>query len=497
MNPRIRKEFRSLLPIVCVTPVVVVAPSLIWPKDGDGLGTGILLFVVCYAAMAASSFGNEFHWRTMPLLLAQPIFRQKLWFEKLLALGIACLVAILFCLIALLFLFTLFGGYQSFWPTLSSFGLTGLSFILCAICATPYLTLLSRNTVGGLVFSLVIPQFILAAISIVQRYVFISTTATFLVYAGCTALFYWLGYRKFLNLQVLDGIDQSFQLPRSVENAFAVPFQAVFAGHSGPIASLIKKEFRLQQANITIAALLFGLATCAVFWVWRFHKEEATMFVVAEWLVLVFIFPPLVGAVAVIEEKAWGLAESQLTLPVSARKQWLAKMVVTFSTSLALGLALPFLIMLAHHAFTGSNEFVIQSDGIGFLFVVLFNLLLTSIAVYAASISTNAIRAIFLAFGLATATALAVAAGRAIGTGWEWFSRPPYGGVSSVFFGYVPEYLQLIGTLFGLGVLFYLFQRLAFLNFKRQEATISRAVVHMLAIMLLIILFVAVFSTPA
>lgn len=493
MNPRIRKELRPLLPMVCVTPVVAVAPSLIWPKDGDGLGTGMLLLAVCCAALGASSFGNEFHWRTMPLLLAQPISRQKLWFEKLLALGLAYFVAILLCLIALFLVFTLFGGYGAFWSTLSSFGLIFLSLVLCAICATPYLTLLSRNTVGGLVFSLVIPQFIFAAISIAQRYVLISTPGTYLIYAGCAALFYWLGYRKFMNSQVTDGIEQSVRLPRSVENAFAAPFRLVFARSSGPIASLIKKEFRIQQISFTMAALLF-LAALVGFWTWRHNSNLARVPLVLAFLVMVFASPLLVGALAVVEERAWGMAEWHVTLPVSARKQWFAKMAVTFFTSLALGTVLPSLLIWLFRAITltDSKEFELPSGFIG----LPFNLLLTAIAVYAASLSTSTIRAIFLAFGLAAAIAGAVNIGGAIGANWGWFSRPTYFGVHSVLFGEISEVVEWVILFIQVYLVFYLFQRLAFSNFRRREATASRAGVQVLAVLFLIVMFVAVFSIP-
>src|SRR5260370_12104433 len=346
MNQIIRKEFRSLLRMVGATPVVVVSPFLMLPDSG-GLEMGTLVFILFCAAMGASSFGNEFQWRTMPQLLAQPVARRRIWFEKLLALGLAIFVAILLCLIVPTLIFFLYvWNLGSVWPILNSetwntiFRLFAKFIIisLCGFCTTPYLALLARNTVGGLVFSFVIPLFILVAISFWEPFMMLpGTRRIYLVYIGYSALFYWLGYRKFLNLQVTEGIDQSIRLPRTVENAFAAPFRAMFFGHSGPIASLIKKEFRLQQISFVIAAL-FCLLVLAACWVSRSNRDAANLVMVLWLPLLTFMLPLLVGALAMVEEKAWALAECHLTLPASTQKQWLVKSAVTLSTSLALGI---------------------------------------------------------------------------------------------------------------------------------------------------------------
>jgi ABC-type transport system involved in multi-copper enzyme maturation permease subunit len=497
--------------MVCaIPPLVALSLWLLWPDFRGGLEVGRGLFILCCAAMGASSFGNEFHWRTMPQLLAQPISRQRVWFEKLMALGIALFLAILLCLIVPTLIFFLYVWYLgSVWPVLNSetwntiFRLFAefIMISLCGFCTTPYLTLLARNTVGGLVFSFVIPLFILVATSFWEPLMMLpSTSRIYLVYIGYAALFYWLGYRKFLNLQVTDGIDQSIRLPRSVENAFAAPFRAMFFGHSGPIASLIKKEFRLQQISFVIAGL-FCLLVLAACWVWRSDRDTANLLMVLVLPLLTFMLPLLVGALAIVEEKAWGLAEWHISLPASAWKQWLVKMAVTFSTSLTLGMILPILLLWVFRASTGSKEFdsaPIANSTVNIIpiMLLLFNLLLTGVAVYAASLSTNAIRAMFLAFGLGAAIVGAFNIGEAIGTGWGWFTRPTYFGVHSALFGEISEVVEWVIIFIQVYLLFYLFQRFAFSNFKRREATAGRAGVQMLALLFLIVMFVAIFSVP-
>ncbi len=459
---------------------------------------GTLVFILFCAAMGASSFGNEFQWRTMPQLLAQPVARRRIWFEKLLALGIALFLAILLCLIVPTLIFFLYvWNLGSVWPILNSetwntiFRLFAKFIIisLCGFCTTPYLALLARNTVGGLVFSFVIPLFILVAISFWEPFMMLpGTRRIYLVYIGYAALFYWLGYRKFLNLQVTEGIDQSIRLPRTVENAFAAPFRAMFFGHSGPIESLIKKEFRLQQISFVIAGLFFLLVLAAC-WVSRSNRDAANLVMVLVLPLLTFMLPLLVGALAMVEEKAWGLAEWHLTLPASTQKQWLVKSAVTLSTSLALGIVLPILLLWVFRALTGSKEFdstPIANFAVNIMPIVLFlfNLVLTGIAVYAASLSTNAIRAMFLAFGMVAAIVGAARIGESFVHGQQW--PPTAFEIPEIWTAY---FLSFCG-------LFCLFQSFAFLNFKRQEPSLKRTLIQVLAVLFLVFLFSALYPLP-
>src|ERR1039457_1478987 len=99
MNTRLAKETRDLLPLLVGSLLLISAPYLIWQIGDTGLGYAAL-GLAC-AVMGGSSFGNEFHHRTMPLLLSQPIARSVLWREKMLILGagmLASLVVLVVCL---------------------------------------------------------------------------------------------------------------------------------------------------------------------------------------------------------------------------------------------------------------------------------------------------------------------------------------------------------------------------------------------------------------
>src|SRR6266487_3077 len=100
MNKRFAKEFRSLLlpwsvaaVAAALLPLLVLANegAIRWLHDLWSFLIGCVLFVLCASIplLAAMSFGAEYQQRTLPLLLAQPCERSRLWNEKMLALLVA------------------------------------------------------------------------------------------------------------------------------------------------------------------------------------------------------------------------------------------------------------------------------------------------------------------------------------------------------------------------------------------------------------------------
>ena len=121
--------------------------------------------------------------------------------------------------------------------------------------------------------------------------------------------------------------------------------------------------------------------------------------------VYALILPLIAGAISVAEERGWGMAEWHLTLPPSALTQWSAKMLATLSTSLVLGLLLPAALFLAADPLfsqPGQGPPCRLLPGSGW---VLAHLLVTSVAVYAASFTKATLRAILAAFVILIASA--------------------------------------------------------------------------------------------
>ena len=266
MNTRLAKEARSLFPVWVLTLLLPAAPILIWGKEVIGLAAG--LFCLGSAMLGATVFGAELNYRSMDLLLSQPVSRRQIWFEKMLVLEVA-----LFSAFALFML-----GLRWYYPELSANPFCTLRpFIpLCAFAATPCLTLVSRNFIGSVVFSLALPMVILlcgeawlvtviAPSSGLDEYAFEEAFHPRLlvyyllgalgVYAGVT---YLLGCLRFNTFEAADRPAGETSLSPVPGGAMDCLLRRIWLGPSGSYANLIRKEIRLQLPSL-LTALLFSV----------------------------------------------------------------------------------------------------------------------------------------------------------------------------------------------------------------------------------------------
>ena len=487
MNARILKESRMLLPAFGLSLLAAILPAIIWPEAE----VGVVLFAACCALMAASSFGTEFHGRTISLLLVQPVARRIVWSEKMLVLGSAIalgFVTLLICshvpgpLLPWVLALTVIPG--------------------CVFCATPWLTLTTRNTLLGTVLSIGLPMTICAVLSgfvwlfslegSIERNPYPYVTIPAVIYC---ALSYRFGYGEFMRLQVIDSQAQEISLPLRLEAALARPFSKVVPGFTGPFASLVKKELRLQQISF-LGAALFCVVAIAAGLLYQCHillgdgTNLASLFLGMDF-VYVPVVPFIAGAISVAEEKGWGVADWQLTLPPSALKQWSVKMLVTLSTSLVLGLLLPAALFLAGKEFLGIHPGEALPQDIHIMAaVVMGHLLLTSVVIYAASLARTTIGAILLSLGmvLLAGSAMQVATRLAV----EGFRLPSFA------FWEAPReaaetWLWSAGT--GMFAMLCLIQRFAFVCYRRRGLTIRQRTIQVF--MLVGVLFAVCFGTVA
>src|ERR1019366_3181955 len=395
MNTRLIKETRDLLPIFAGTLPLIVVPQLIWPPAGFGC---FALGVAC-VLMAGNSFGSEFQHRTLSLLLSQPIARSVVWREKMLVLGtgmLASLVALLVCLAVRR-------------PVIDGQDWLVLALVpLCAFCGAPCWTLSLRHGIGGMVAAVAVPCSILAVIALVTQQLggdltdALCATCLVLLLIYC-ALVYWLGYATFKRLEAVDASARELSLPAGLEAFFVRPLTRASSGFRGPFATLLKKEFRLQQISFLLAGMFVLFAVVGASLIKRYPNLGEGI-VGADCFIYTLILPLIAGATSVAEEKGWGITEWHLTLPPSALKQWSAKMLAALSTSLVLGLLLPTALFMAGYAlFHQSAARTSLPPAPEIMGWILGSLLLTSVAVYAASISNSTLRAILGAVGIVIA----------------------------------------------------------------------------------------------
>jgi hypothetical protein len=487
VNPRIAKEIGVLLPAFGLTLSASVLP-LLWP--GMGVFWMLILFSSGCLIMGALVFGNEFQHKTMSLLLIQPMARTAIWKQKMLVLGVALVIgAGVLCI----------GFELSEWQEFSRMDLGWMFFgliSLCAFCTTPWWTLLCRSTLLGAMGSLGPPIALLLLNGLANELMRTPRVEPFsgtaLLIAYCVAA-YWLGYRRFRTLQDLGPVSQELTIPARLESLLLRPFRRLSAGFTGAFGSLVKKELRLQQISF-LGAGLFCLVVVAGTVLYQGHFTVGRSLDLGElilpqaFVIYMPLLPFMAGAVGVAEEKAWGVTDWQMTLPPSALTQWSTKMLVTLSTSLILGLVLPIALLLA-----ASVLGLLDRDGssaplpmVLVLAAVMGHLLLTSVVVYAATLSSNTLRAIMLAFGL-----LFVAGCLIKIAAWIVFSDPDvvrFPGITlqiiKAFWGYrSPNGDQVTGLVcVEMLVFLCLIQRFAFTCYRNRGMTVFQRTIQALVL---------------
>ena len=462
MNARLIKETRALLPMFAGTLPLIVVPQLIWPIAGFGY----LALGVASVVMAGSSFGTEFQHRTISLLLSQPIPRSVIWREKMLVLGagmVTSLVALLICLAVSA-------------PAIDGQNWLVLALIpLCAFCGAPYWTLSLRQSIAGMVSTVAVPCGLLAVYGLVllqfggNEPAALFPTILSLLCIYC-AVVYWLGYAKFKRLEAVDSPARDLSLPAGLEAILVAPLTRVSSRFRGPFATLLKKEFRLQQISYLLAGV-FVLIAVAGFCLIKRHPEVSAGIVGGDIVTYVLILPLIAGAISVAEEKGWGIAEWHLTLPPSALKQWSAKMLAALSTSLVLGLLLPAALFLAGLALLGQlGARTSLPPAFAILCWALGQLLVTSVAVYAASFSRTTLQAILAAL------VILVAGGGVIWLAINSAHHVALAPVQWIGQSRVDEWLILPLLSVALALVLYLFRWFAWYNFQRYGLRVSRLI---------------------
>jgi hypothetical protein len=485
------KEIRTALPFWAASWFLPCL-ALIWmanvPEDASAW-MGSSLFALCAAALGASVFGSEFQHQTLPMLLAQPVSRRRLWVRKMVVLMAALLtsgVVIMFCVRYFRQLvWTLNNDLVEIRqaPALTdqlTFGCLIAAAALVAFCLGPWLALEARSSLAGAVFTLAVPTLVWLGTNWCAGWVAGSDPAfrlvcSLVVLAVTCGAGLILGYQRFLRLEVVDQSELELAFPKWL--AFrkgqrgAIPVQSEQADQSstnaatkvasqaglkvlprnhGWASQLIWKELRLHQMTLVLAGLFCAASLVyAVLPPPNFSPEMGSF---APFFVLIYsvMLSVLAGSLTSAEERQLGMLEWQLTFPLRARTQWLIKVAVALSVSLVLAALLP--TLLFHLPALRKLEQSLPPALTGLPFFAGLSLVVTSWAIYASSLSTSTVRAILLALVLALAY-------------WIFVS-------SSVFFLTV----RTISTLCVIGLLWFAFTNFRWVGSKAPRVLIQAAV---------------------
>ena len=308
--------------------------------------------VFCYLGipmLAILSLGNEFQQRTLSLLLSQPVSRMKIWSEKMTITLVAVLSA------ALVFCFAWWSAFQKD-PRLWLFA--GI-YLLATVPAATFWTLFARSTIGGFLLNAIFPYTLML---VHRKEIFgpnpspAQSTSTLLItafaalcYAG---MMLWLGGRKLARFQVAGGMAGDDLLMAGPEVMPRVLAGWLRCRPTGAVLNLIRKELRLLRTLWLIT--LLGLVYLACLTMFRFMLLRESAAPRPEGIqlalyALVILVTPLIailaGSLSLWEERTSGTHSWHMTLPVSARRQWLIKLAVAIFTSLVCAVLLPVSVM--------------------------------------------------------------------------------------------------------------------------------------------------------
>jgi ABC-type transport system involved in multi-copper enzyme maturation permease subunit len=516
MNARIIKETKSLLPVFCVMVLASIAPRFFWSRE-TAAGVGLGIFTTCCLILGASCFGNEYQWRTMPLLLAQPAPRRKIWNEKMLVLGTVLGLGLI-----------LFWLYVPLPERDSYFFLVLVPF--CVFSTAPYMALRIKNTLMAAVLTFGLPFGICGLLTLltwmfsrifpaaaqsletsIADHVNAYTGTAAALYCG---IYYWLGYRAFVKLEAIDAQAKEMALPAGLEAALAGPLNRLLPRYGGPWASLLRKELQIQKAAFVLAAVMC-LVSVLMALAWDVdHAELLTAMATVPIAVLVFIIPMITPGGCVAEERSWGVSDWQRALPVRARKQWAAKMIVVVFTSVLLGVVVPVMLWVldgwVFQIQNGAKSLHFDAPATAeeltiILYCVIGYVLVLGLGVFTSSLFANSAKAVLTNLGLLIVSGgLAIAAFGAVVAGFYpdymathdahhgLFSPDPPPMVLFVFF------LRQFSGQSALGLLFVALlgwvQYLAFSNYRNGEPGSRRAWMQLAIVVGLIVAGVTVFA---
>jgi hypothetical protein len=335
----VRKEIRALLPVWLACGAAIVAGAGF--DTPDAISVAVIAYVLGSVALGAWSIGHEYTGRTLSVLLTLPRGRRQLYLLKF-----SVLIPMLLSLGALAFglLFrprTLDLRLAATIPLLS---------VLCGLFVAPWLTMICRSPLAGVVFALATPGMIYLAgdVAAFSAYGLGPEASGFRLavlwwgLTGLSAVAAVASWRMFMRLEVTERRHPQMRLPRWLRRpaAAAEPPDVERARH--PVWLLAKKELRLQHMTFAVSGI-YLLAWGAL----ALGRQIAPLFE-DSFVVLSIIHGGVValmsGSLASAEEREFGTLESQALLPMATSKQWTVKAGTALSLTLLLGAGLPVLL---------------------------------------------------------------------------------------------------------------------------------------------------------
>jgi hypothetical protein len=403
LPPAVTKEIRALFPTYAAALVTVVVGS--FSHSYTPIALGLLAFGLGSVALGAQSFGHEYSHRTLGLLLSQPIDRRRLFLYKFAVLFVMLLTL---TAVALLMFGDLLRHVALPHTTLSMLVLTAA----CGLFVAPWLTLVSRNTVAAIVFTIVIPGLLSTGADLaggaiyglqdaaqIDRFAVLVFWRGMIVISAIGAVASW---RLFMRLEVIEGHGHAMELPgwlgRRSETGAEAPSRPRHR-----MWMLLAKELRLQQMAFVVAAL-FAVLWLSMAGFERSFADAPRLPLNGIAILYGGVLAMLIGSMASAEERHMGTAEWQILLPMPAWQQWTVKAGVALGLAVLLGFVLPAALM--RYLSPAGDD--IQLPARAWRQAAATVVILASASLYVSSLCSSGVRALVLAFPAMVAAVLYV-----------------------------------------------------------------------------------------
>ena len=377
LSPALAKEIRALLPFWGATvAVLVLSPA--W-RSNLLLDLGVFAYVWGSIAIGAQSIGQEYGYRTLPMLLAQPADRERVYLRKF-------LVSAVMLLTLLALAVTVFSDARK-----EPIQFTILILpVLGGLFLAPLMTMICRSALAGIILSGSAPALIWVTLLVVASLGFdidveraegVLLDRWVLAMIALSPLTGFLGWRRFTRLEALEAAAPLLHFPRWLTSGEGVRRRS-------PLRALAAKEVHLQQLTFVVVALnVVGWASFLL--VQPYFPSLATFPIGAVLLLYSMGLAIMIGALASAEERHHGTLDWQLLQPTPAWQQWLVKVGVALGFAILFGVGLPILLIeLAPR--DDIRALRISTD------LMVLVALLTTGSIYISSLSSSGVRAMVL-----------------------------------------------------------------------------------------------------
>ncbi|MFT4589071.1 MAG: hypothetical protein ACI8QF_003180 [Limisphaerales bacterium] len=386
MNPRIKKELRENLPAPLLLSAAM-AMAMLAGSTGQ-FDTDLFQAIVVMALILGSGFlgaaplAREFSENSAGLLLAQPVSRTRIWFEKLCISG--------GCWMALLLAFWIFASFAFTGPDQSQVLWISTWAAFAIFAAGPLVAVLCRSPLPSVLLASGSPFPVIIALAILHDEVRTQPTCILVGIEGVAAII--AGYRMFLRYEdkpSFMNLSIRIPLPKAARSAGNAAGRGSFANR--PMRALAAKELRVIQP-ILIASAGMALAITLIHLTESLKGDVLGGLTQLFWIIQLTVVPAVIGITGIMSDRSPGVREHQMTFPVSIRAQWNIKLIVCLSATafVVVALILAPMILISSRAFPASFEFGQVSIFLSYGWLVAL------VSMYAATLSQTTVRALSL-----------------------------------------------------------------------------------------------------